>query len=98
MVTFVANSSNLAKAGKARLRALVRRTGEDGTISVTGFVRGKQLTHRARDLSDVRAKKVASYLRKIGRKGGYTVRGVWVVGGSKVTGRRVSVVVAYPKR
>ncbi len=98
LVTFAQNSSKLTKPAKARLRALVRRTGKDDAISVTGFARGKQLTHCAKVLSDARAKKVASYLRKVGLKGGYTVRGVWVVGGPKVTGQRVSVVVAYPRR
>ncbi len=98
LVKFGHESATLTKASKSRLRGLVRRTGKDGIVSVTAFARGKELTKKDRALSDARARHVAVFLRKVGLKGSYSVRGVWVVGGPKVTGRRVSVVIAYPRR
>ena len=98
LVKFGHKSATLTKASKSRLRGLVRRTGKDGIVSVTAFARGKELTKKDRALSDARARHVASFLRKVGLKGSYSVRGVWVVGGPKVTGRRVSVVISYPRR
>lgn len=67
-------------------------------VSVTDFARGKELTKKDRALSDASARHVAACLRKVGLKGSDSVREVWVVGGPKDTGRRVSVVVVYPKR
>jgi uncharacterized repeat protein (TIGR02543 family) len=98
LVKFGHESATLTKASKSRLRGLVRRTGKDGIVSVTAFARGKELTKKDRALSDARARHVAVFLRKVGLKGSYSVRGVWVVGGPKVTGRRVSVVISYPRR
>ena len=95
-VQFASGSAKLTRSGQSQLRNLVSRTGKSGAMSVVGFARGQKLTANAKALSDARARAVASYLRSLGLKGSYTVRGVWVVGGSVSTGQRVTVVVSYP--
>jgi uncharacterized repeat protein (TIGR02543 family) len=95
-VQFARGSAYLTRSGKAQLTALVKRTGRSGAMSVVGFARGQKLTTSAKALSDARARAVASYLRRLGLRGTYTVRGVWVVGGPVSTGERVTVVVSYP--
>jgi hypothetical protein len=95
-VQFASGSAYLTRAGQLQLRSLVMRTGKSGAMSVVGFARGQKLTASAKALSDARARAVASYLRALGLKGNYTVRGVWVVGGPVSTGQRVTVVVSYP--
>ncbi len=95
-VQFASGSAKLTRSGQSQLRNLVSRTGKSGAMSVVGFARGQKLTASAKALSDARARAVASYLRSLGLKGSYTVRGVWVVGGSVSTGQRVTVVVSYP--
>jgi uncharacterized repeat protein (TIGR02543 family) len=95
-VQFASGSAKLTRSGQSQLRNLVSRTGKSGAMSVVGFARGQKLTASAKTLSDARARAVASYLRGLGLKGSYTVRGVWVVGGSVSTGQRVTVVVSYP--
>ena len=95
-VQFARGSAILSRSGRAHLAALVRRTGKSGAMSVVGFARGQKLTAGAKALSDARARAVASFLRTLGLKGTYAVRGVWVVGGPVSTGERVTVVVSYP--
>jgi uncharacterized repeat protein (TIGR02543 family) len=95
-VQFASGSAKLTRSGQSQLRNLVSRTGKSGAMSVVGFARGQKLTASAKALSDARARAVASYLRGLGLKGSYTVRGVWVVGGSVSTGQRVTVIVSYP--
>jgi hypothetical protein len=95
-VQFAPGSASLTRSGQSQLRRLVSRTGKAGAMSVVGFARGQKLTASAKALSDARARAVASYLRSLGLKGNYSVRGVWVVGGPVSAGDRVTVVVLYP--
>ena len=95
-VQFAPGSASLTRSGQSQLRRLVSRTGKAGAMSVVGFARGQKLTASAKALSDARARAVTSYLRSLGLKGNYSVRGVWVVGGPVSAGERVTVVVSYP--
>ena len=96
-VRFAAGSAVLTTQGKAALRALVKQTGRDAvTVASVGFVQKSGTSGNDQALSTARAKAVGSYLRSLGLKGSYTLRGDGA-GGSKAKDRRVVVTVTYPK-
>ena len=62
---------------------------------VVGFVQGSTVTFNDEALSTERARAVASYLRTLGLKGAYTVRGNGVAELPGAKARRVGVTVEY---
>jgi outer membrane protein OmpA-like peptidoglycan-associated protein len=96
LVFFEPLSSQINAAGQTTLKALVKRTGKAGIRSiVVGFVQGTTVTANDQALSTERARAVASYLRSLGLKGAYTVRGDGVAEQSGASARRVAVTVSY---
>ena len=94
-VLFAQSSPTLTKAGKARLRALVKQTGRDVVKVVSvGYVQKSGTASNDQSLSTARARAVGAYLRSLGLKGTYTVRGDGV-GGPRPADRKVVVTVTY---
>lgn len=98
-VFFAPLSTRLTPEAKASLRALVKKTGTK-VISVqsVGFVQPTASTGNDQALSTARARTVAAYLRSLGVKGDYTVRGD---GRDEATGaqaRRVDITITYTRR
>ena len=94
-VLFAANSPVLTAQGKAALRALVKKTGRDAVkVASVGFVQKAGSSSNNQSLSTARAKAVGAYLRGLGVKGAYTVRGDGV-GGPGAKDRKVVVTVTY---
>ena len=95
-VFFEPLSSQISADGQATLQALVKKTGKAGVRSVVvGFVQGTTVTSNDEALSTERARAVASYLRSLGLKGAYTVRGNGVAEQPGAKARRVGVTVEY---
>lgn len=95
---FAPTSTQLDADAKADLRALVSKTGKKATrIVVVGFVQPSSATGNDRALSTARAKNVAAYLRSLGLKGDYTVRGDGTSAQDGATARRVTVAISYTK-
>ena len=96
MVFFDVMSPAVTPAGKAALRALVKKTGKSGVKSVmVGFVQGTSVTSNDLTLSLLRAKRVAAYLRSIGLKGAFALRGDGVAKQPGAVARRVNVTIEY---
>ena len=98
-VFFDVMSPVVTPAGKAALRALVKRTGKSGFKNVmVGFVQASSVTSNDLTLSLLRAKRVAAYLRSIGLKGAFTLRGAGVAKQPGALARRVNVTIEYRAR
>ncbi len=97
-VYFDSLSPDLTPAGKAALRALVKKTGKQAsTVRCVGYVQPTGGTGNDDSLSRARAGNVAAYLRSLGLKGAYVVAGD---GRDKTSGgkaRRVDVTITYAK-
>jgi outer membrane protein OmpA-like peptidoglycan-associated protein len=91
-------SSALTAEGRSTLNALVKKTGKKGvrTVSV-GYVQGTSVTSNDQALSMARAKEVAAYLRSLGLKGAFVVRGDGVAKESGALARRVNVTITYQR-
>jgi len=97
-VFFTPMSAELTGASKARLRALVKRTGKSlVSASVVGYVQPTSITANDQSLSNRRARVVADFLRSLGVKGDFEVRGSGVATQNGATARRVNVSVTYTK-
>ncbi|NQW73602.1 MAG: InlB B-repeat-containing protein [Actinobacteria bacterium] len=97
-VYFESLSSVLTDEGMSTLKALVKKTGKKGvrTMSI-GYVQGTTITANDEALSTQRAKNVAAYLKKLGLKGRFVVRGDGVAKESGALARRVNVTVTYQR-
>ena len=97
-VQFAQANAKLAPAEKSDLRMLARKIGSSAvSIEAWGYVQKSDSTANDKSLSKSRAKAVASFLRSLGVRGKYTVRG-FGVGGSKVKDRKVVLTVKHIKR
>lgn len=97
-VLFARNSAELTWQGKAKLRALVKRTGKDAVrVTSVGFVQRSDSSNNDQTLSTARARAVSAYLRELGVRGAYVVRGNGV-GGPTAADRKVEVTVTYQAR
>jgi outer membrane protein OmpA-like peptidoglycan-associated protein len=96
-VQFLKANAELAPAEKADLRVLARKVGPNAiTIESWGYVQKSDSTANDKALSKSRAKAVASFLRSLGVRGKYVVRGLGAAG-AKVQDRKVIVTVKYVK-
>lgn len=94
-VYFAADSSKLTSKAKGQLRTLVKRTGKQAvSVTCVGYVQKSNTKANDQSLSKARASSVAAYLRTLGLKGLYKVRGDGV-GGSDSAARKVTVSVTY---
>jgi len=97
-VYFESLSSVLTDEGMSTLKALVKKTGKKGVRTVSiGYVQGTTITANDEALSTQRAKNVAAYLKKLGLKGRFVVRGDGIAKEAGPTARRVNVSVNYLK-
>ena len=97
-VYFESLSSVLTEEGMSTLKALVKKTGKKGVRTVSiGYVQGTTITSNDEALSTQRAKNVAAYLKKLGLKGRFVVRGDGIAKESGPTARRVNISVTYLK-
>ena len=97
-VYFESLSSVLTDEGMSTLKALVKKTGKKGVRTVSiGYVQGTTITANDEALSTQRAKNVAAYLKKLGLKGRFVVRGDGVAKESGALARRVNVTVTYQR-
>lgn len=97
-VYFESLSSVLTHEGMTTLKALVMKTGKKGVRTVSiGYVQGTTITSNDEALSTQRAKNVAAYLKKLGLKGRFVVRGDGIAKESGPTARRVNISVTYLK-
>ena len=95
-VYFDPMSSVLTGDGMAMLKALVKKTGKKAVRTVSiGYVQGTTITANDEALSTQRAPNVATYLRKLGLKGRFVVRGDGIAKETGATARRVDVSVTY---
>ena len=95
-VFFEVLSSVVTDGGMATLRALVKSTGKAGVSNLmVGFVQGTKVTTNDLTLSTQRAKSVAAYLRFLGLKGAYVIRGDGVAKQPGAAARRVNIVLEY---
>lgn len=93
-VYFAPLSSVLDKADKAKLRSLVRKSGLKATkVQIVGYVQKGGASTNDQALSLARAQAVASYVRSLGLKGAYVVKGGGVasVPGAKARNARVTI-------
>ena len=91
-VLFDALSARLTAAGKAELAALARKVGSArAQVIVVGLVQPSGSAANDRSLSTRRARAVASYLKSLGLKGDYTVRGGGRATQTGAAARRVDV-------
>lgn len=96
-VYFASMSPTLTDTGKATLKKVVRKTGKDVVKVVSiGFVQPTSSTGNDQSLSTARAKNVAAYLKSLGVKGQYVVRGDGRAKQTGATARRVEVTITYP--
>jgi outer membrane protein OmpA-like peptidoglycan-associated protein len=97
-VYFESLSSVLTDEGMSTLKALVKKTGKKGVRTVSiGYVQGTTITANDEALSTQRAKNVAAYLKKLGLKGRFVVRGDGIAKESGALARRVNVTVTYQR-
>ena len=97
-VYFESLSSVLTEEGMTTLKTLVKKTGKKGVRTVSiGYVQGTTITSNDEALSTQRAKNVAAYLKKLGLKGRFVVRGDGIAKESGPTARRVNISVSYLK-
>ena len=97
-VYFESLSSVLTEEGMSTLETLVKKTGKKGVRTVSiGYVQGTTITSNDEALSTQRAKNVAAYLKKLGLKGRFVVRGDGIAKESGATARRVNISVTYLK-
>ena len=97
-VYFESLSSVLTEEGMSTLKTLVKKTGKKGVRTVSiGYVQGTTITSNDEALSTQRAKNVAAYLKKLGLKGRFVVRGDGIAKESGPTARRVNISVTYLK-
>jgi len=93
-VSFTALSSQLTSQGKAALRALVRKTGKQAiAVRCYGYVQAGAGKKAA--LSTARAKAVAAYLRELGVRGAYVVKGNSRTVKSAARANRVNVMITF---
>ena len=98
-VRFAVLSSELDEAARKQLRSLVKRTGTQArTVVSIGFVQPTTDTANDQSLSQARAQSVADYLRSLGLKGRYVVRGDGRAPEGGAVARRVDVTVTYVPR
>ena len=96
-MSFTALSPQLTAEGKAALRALVRKTGKQAiAVRCYGYVQAGSGKKAA--LSTARAKGVAAYLRKLGVKGAYVVKGNTKTVKSAARANRVNVMITFRAR
>lgn len=96
-VSFAALGSQLTAEGKAALRALVRSTGRQAiTVRCYGYV--QEGSGKKAALSTARAKAVAAYLRKLGVRGAYVVKGNRRTVKSAARANRVNVMITFRAR
>jgi len=97
-VYFAPMSAELTKATKSQLRALVKRSGKTlVSAAVVGYVQPTSITANDQSLSTRRANNVADFLRSLGVKGEFDVRGSGVASQNGATARRVNVSVTYAR-
>jgi outer membrane protein OmpA-like peptidoglycan-associated protein len=97
-VYFESLSSVLTDEGMSTLKTLVKKTGKKGVRTVSiGYVQGTTITANDEALSTQRAKNVAAYLKKLGLKGRFVVRGDGIAKESGALARRVNVTVTYQR-
>ena len=97
-VLFPKASAMLAPAEKADLRLLARTIGSSAvSVEAWGYVQKSDSPANDKSLSKSRARAVASFLRLLGVRGKYTVRG-FGAGGSNVKDRKVVLTVKHIKR
>ena len=97
-VLFPKANATLAPAEKADLRLLARTIGSSAvSVEAWGYVQKSDSSANDKALSKSRAKAVASFLRSLGLRGKYIVRGLGA-GGSKVKDRKVVLTVKHVKR
>lgn len=91
-------SPKLTPKAKQTLRSLARKVGR-GAIDIRsiGYVQPTTLTSNDQSLSSRRAQAVASFLRALGVRGDYVVRGDGRGGNSGAKSRRVDVQITYRK-
>ena len=95
-VFFAPMSPQLGAQEKATLQALVKRTGKQGVRIVSvGYVQPTTATANDQALSSERATNVVAYLRTLGLKGEFVVRGDGVATQQGAAARRVNVTVTY---
>lgn len=98
-VYFAPLSAHVSPASKKALRRLVGKTGKNVTQVVSiGYVQPTNSTSNDKTLSTQRAKNVAAYLKELGVKGKYVVRGDGKAAETGATARRVIVTITYVKR
>ena len=96
---FAALSATLSPAAKASLTKLVAATGRTAVrTEVVGYVQGTKVTTNDKDLSARRARAVAAYLKGLGLKSVYVVRGNGVAKDTGPGARRVGVAVTYYRK
>lgn len=97
-VFFAPMSAELTSASKARLRALVKRSGKSVVnATVVGYVQPTSITANDESLSSRRARVVANFLRSLGVEGDFDIRGSGVASQNGATARRVNVSVTYAR-
>ena len=95
-VFFGVMSPDLTNAGMEILRALVKKTGKSGVKNVmVGFVQGTNVTANDLTLSTLRARNVAVFLRSIGLKVAYVIRGDGVAKQPGAAARRVNISIEF---
>ena len=95
-VLFAPMSPQLGAQEKSTLQALVKRTGKQGVRVVSiGYVQPTTATANDQALSTQRARNVVAYLRMLGLKGEFVVRGDGVATQQGAAARRVNVTVTY---
>lgn len=98
-VYFAPLSASLTQAGKSTLASLVKKTGKQATtVRCVGYVQPSNVMDNDQSLSTARARNVASYLRSLGLRGDYVVRGDGRDATSGGTARRVAVIVTFLKK
>ena len=89
-------SPQLGSQETATLQALVKGTGKQGVRIVSiGYVQPTTATANDQALSSERATNVVAYLRTLGLKGEFVVRGDGVATQQGPAARRVNVTVTY---
>jgi outer membrane protein OmpA-like peptidoglycan-associated protein len=95
-VYFAPMSPVISDEGKARLRALARAVGGRAVRTVSiGYVQPTSQTGNDESLSTQRARNVAAFLKSLGVRGAYVVRGDGVAEQTGAKARRVNATVTY---
>jgi len=98
-VLFAPMSPQLGAQEKSTLQALVKQTGKQGVRVVSiGDVQPTTATANDQALSTQRARNVVAYLRMLGLKGEFVVRGDGVATQQGAAARRVNVTVTYRRQ